>query len=78
MCLDRIEQWANENGFCFSKSKTVCVHFCQQRRLHTDPVLILYKVIIPVVPQAMFLGVIFDKKLNFKAHIDYLRVSEKF
>ena len=73
LCLDRIEQWANENGFRFSKSKTVCVHFCQQRRLHTDPVLKLYKVIIPVVPQAKFLGVIFDKKLNFKAHIDYLR-----
>ena len=48
-------------------------HFCQQRRLHTDQVLKLYKVIIPVVPQAKFLGVIFDKKLNFKAHIDYLR-----
>ena len=37
LCLDRIQQWANENGFRFSKSKTVCVHFCQQRRCHLDP-----------------------------------------
>ncbi|KAJ8046041.1 Transcriptional-regulating factor 1 [Holothuria leucospilota] len=28
---------------------------------------------IPVVPQTKFLGLILDSKLNFKAHIDYLR-----
>ena len=28
LCLDRIQQWANKIIFMFSKSKTVCIHFC--------------------------------------------------
>ena len=28
--LKRIENWADKNGFKFSKSKTVCVHFCKK------------------------------------------------
>ena len=72
-CLNRIQQWANENGFRFSKTKTVCVHFCNKRKLHLDPELHLEGSVIPVVQEAKFLGIIFDSKLNFKAHIDYLR-----
>ena len=33
----------------------------------------IYNSQIPVVPHIKFLGVIFDSKLNFKAHIDYIR-----
>ena len=36
-CLNNIEDWATENGFKFSKTKTQCVHFCQIRQLHLDP-----------------------------------------
>ena len=36
-CLNNIEDWATENGFIFSKTKTQCVHFCQIRQLHLDP-----------------------------------------
>ena len=32
----------------------------------------IYNSQIPVVTQTKFLGVIFDNKLNFKAHIDYV------
>ena len=28
-CLNKVETWATENGFKFSKTKTQCVHFCQ-------------------------------------------------
>ena len=73
--LNKIEKWADENGFKFSKTKTVCMHFCQKRRLHPEPCLQIYGSQIPVVPEAKFLGIIFDKKLNFKAHIDYLRAK---
>ena len=62
-CLNRIEDWATRNGFKFSKSKTQCVHFCQQRKIHNDPVLYIYGSQIPVVAESKFLGVIFDKKL---------------
>ena len=72
-CLYRIEKWADENGFRFSKTKTVCVHFCNKRSLHPDPELKINGSIIPVSQQAKYLGLIFDNRLNFKAHIDYLR-----
>ena len=38
--LNKIEIWATSNGFKFSKSKTQCVHFCQLRKQHDDPVFI--------------------------------------
>ena len=46
-CLNKVETWATENGFRFSKTKTQCVHFCQLRGLHPDPVLNIYGSPIP-------------------------------
>ena len=71
--LDKLWKWSNENGFKFSTSKTVCMHFCRQRPIHPDPVLKLNGKEIPVVQQTKFLGLIIDKKMNFEAHIEYLR-----
>ena len=73
LCLNKIEKWADENGFKFSKTKTVCMHFCNKRKLHPDPTLTLYNSQILVVNQTKFLGIIFDAKLNFKVHIEYVR-----
>ena len=61
LCLNKIQTWADENGFKFSKSKTVCMHFCQKRGLHPDPSLTLDGTPIPVVEQTKFLGLIFDR-----------------
>ena len=55
--LNNIQDWATKNG-----SKTVCMHFCQLRKAHDDPVLTLDATPIPVVEETKFLGVIFDKK----------------
>ena len=74
-CLNKIQKWALENGFKFSKTKTQCMHFCQLRCLHNDPVLKLDGVEIPVVDQYKFLGVIFDRKLSFIPHIKYLKAK---
>jgi ribonuclease HI len=73
LCLNNIQKWADENGFQFSKTKTVCMHFCQQYMLHTDPQLSLDGVDIPIVNEFKFLGLVFDKKLNFIPHIKYLK-----
>ena len=73
--LNKIEHWANNNGFKFSKSKTQCVHFCQLRKQHEDPVLTLYGSPIPVVQEYKYLGLIFDKKLSFIPHIKYLKAK---
>ena len=74
-CLNKIQKWALENGFKFSKTKTQCMHFCQLRGLHNDPVLKLDGMEIPVVDQYKFLGVIFDRKLSFIPHINYLKAK---
>ena len=74
-CLNKIQKWAMENGFKFSKTKTQCMHFYQLRGLHNDPVLKLDGVEIPVVEQYKFLGVIFDRKLSFIPHINYLKAK---
>ena len=73
--LNKIEKWTVEDGFKFSMTKTYCVHFCQERRLHLDPALKLYNNPIPIVDQAKFLGVIFDKKLSFIPHINTLKLK---
>ena len=39
--LNRLGRWCDENGFKFSPTKTMCVHFCQLRKLHLDPKLYL-------------------------------------
>ena len=75
MSLDKIYSWANRNGFKFSKSKTVCVHFCQRRGLHCEPHLELDGNVIPVKSEAKFLGLTFDSKLNFVSHIKQLKAK---
>jgi len=72
-CLNGLQSWADENGFQFSKTKTVCIHFCRQRTLHPDPDLKLYGATVPVVEETKFLGLIFDSKLTFGPHIKYLK-----
>ena len=73
--LNKIENWATSNGFKVSKSKTQCVHFCQLRKQHDDPVLHLYGSPIPVVEESKFLGILFDRKLSFIPHIKYLKAK---
>ena len=61
-CLNKLQEWADTNGFKFSTSKTVCVHFCHLRKFHSDPQLLLNGSPIPVVEEVKFFGIIVDKK----------------
>ena len=72
LCINKIQKWVAENGFKFSISKTTCVHFHKQR-IYTEPTLHLDGQAIPVKDEVKFLGLIFDHKLNFKAHVAYLK-----
>lgn len=74
-CLHKISKWATRNGFKFSQTKTKCVHFCQQQKLHLDPSLKLDNTEIPIAEEHKFLGIIFDKKLTYIPHIKYLKVK---
>ena len=71
--LNNLSKLSSENGFKFSKTKTKCMHFCQSRKLlHLDPELTLDGVQIEVVHEFKFLGLLFDAKLSFIPHINYL------
>ena len=71
-CLNKVEKWINENGFQFSKTKTVCIPFYKRRTYHLDPEINIDGHTILVVQQAKYIGMIFNNKLNFKVHIEYL------
>ena len=72
--LDRLKVWADLNGFTFSPSKTFAVHFCLKHSCVRDPDLYINNKKLEVRVQARFLGVIFDRKLNFLPHVKDLRI----
>jgi len=74
-CLNRIQNWADANGFKFSRTKTVCMHFCNLRTMHPEPDLTLDGSKIPILNEHKFLGIIFDSKLSFIPHIKYLKAK---
>jgi hypothetical protein len=51
LCLNKIEKWSMENGFKFSSTKTVGMHFCNKRELHPDLELQLYNSPIKIVTE---------------------------
>jgi len=72
-CLNKLADWADTNGFKFSPSKTVRIHFCKLRIPHPEPTLLLNGTPVPVVEETKFLGVVFDRKLSFSPHIKHLK-----
>ena len=67
--LNKLENWANQNGFRFSPTKTHSVHFCCKRSCVREPELNIYNTRLRCENQARFLGLIFDKKLTFLPHL---------
>ena len=73
LSIDRIAKWAEKQGFRFSTSKTVSVHFCRIRGVHPDPDLYLNGQRIPCVEETRFLGLIFDHRLTWVSHLKSLK-----
>ena len=70
--IHSLEKWTLQNGFTISKNKSVAMHFCPDKKC-IDPVLKLDNDPIQFVKEAKFLGLIWDTKLTFEAHIKYLK-----
>jgi ribonuclease HI len=73
LCINRVQKWVSQNGFKFSDTKTICVHFHKQRNLHAEPSISLNNIPIKVKREATFLGITFDQKLSFAPHIKSLK-----
>ena len=43
LCVNSVQDWVSNNGFKFSTSKTVCMHFCYQRKHFEEPFILLDK-----------------------------------
>ena len=68
-CINSIQSLTDENGIQFTKSKTVT-----KNSTHAEPDLELYDDLpTPVGTATKFLGLVFDSKLTFAAHIKYLK-----
>jgi ribonuclease HI len=70
--LNHVQRWCDENGFKISTAKTTAVVFSHQRKGAADVELKVLGKKIEVGTTAKFLGVIFDCRLTWNAHIDYV------
>ena len=75
LTIDKIITWAEKNGFKFSMSKTVTMHFCRIRGVHPDPDLYIHGQRIPCVEETRFLGLVFDSRLTWVSHLKSLKVK---
>jgi endonuclease/exonuclease/phosphatase (EEP) superfamily protein YafD len=69
--LKEAEKWRISHGAQFEQSKYILVHFTRNRHRATKARISINGTTIKPSEDARYLGVIFDSKLRFKAHIQY-------
>ena len=75
LCVNSVQDWVSNNGFKFSISIIVCMHFCNQCKHFAKPNILLDKTPIKLVTEAKFLGIIFDRTLSQSSHVNYLTTN---
>lgn len=74
-CLDTLANWALENGFTFSPTKSYCIHFCRLYSCNHHIALSLGGVTIPTSTSTIYLGMTLDYKLQWREPINKLKHS---
>jgi len=72
--VNQISQWAENHGYRFSNKKTKCIMFKQRGRVEA-PNLTLYNEGITVSEEVNYLGITFDRRLNWKSQIRNLKAK---
>ena len=68
--LEKAEIWRRRHGAKFEVTKYLLVHFTKNNRMSTEANITMSDgVTISASPEARYLGVIFNQKLNFKSHL---------
>jgi ribonuclease HI len=67
--LAKSEQWRQQHGAQFEKSKYVLIHFTRNPTARTKASVSIADTTITPSTEAKYLGVIFDQKLKFHSHI---------
>ncbi|KAI5752553.1 hypothetical protein M8J77_018044 [Diaphorina citri] len=74
--IDKLNHFSDQTGLYFSPQKTQCVLFSRKYKQNNIAVnLTMYDSRIEVVDQFKFLGLTFDKKMNWKIHLRNLKQS---
>ena len=71
--LNDVVNWGDKSGFNFSEKKSVVMIFSKKTLQNVNFKLKLRNKILDLVEQKKFLGMIFDSKLNWKAHIEKIK-----
>ena len=69
--LQKSEEWKHKHGAQFEPNKYVLIHFARNTRLDVKAAIQLNGTVIPPAEEARYLGVIFDPKLKYRAHLEY-------
>ena len=75
--INSVTLWAHSNGFKFNVSKTIAVCFSRRRSKEVPTTLTMNGTILPYSDQVKFLGLIFDRKLTWSQHINFLKDKVK-
>ena len=73
--VNNIANWANNNGFTFSTTKTVTMQFYKTRAPLLQPKIYLNNKLIPEMSTVKFLRLVWDPKLTWISHIAQLKIS---
>ena len=73
--INRISNWANQNGFTFSPTKTHCITFHKNPDFPQNPILKMKGTQLSVEKCVRFLGLHFDSQLSWNTHINKLIAS---
>ena len=74
IAINNPEQWTKTKGMRFSIEKPVAIKF-EKRKKGEEPQLTLHGSIVQVREGTRYLGLIMDKRLNWKDHVDHLRAK---
>ena len=72
--INNLEQWMKTKGMRFSIEKTLAIKF-EKRKKGEEPQLTLHGSRVQVRENTRYLGLIIDKRLNWKNHVDHLRAK---
>ena len=70
--LEEAEEWRRRHGARFEKGKYVLMHFTRNSHRKMTAALDIAGTPINPTEDARYLGVVFDKQLSFKKHIQYI------
>ena len=72
--INKLLEWTKTKGMKFSSEKTVAIKF-EKRKKGDEPSLIMDGQRIKVCESTLYLGLVMDKRLNWRNHIEHLRAK---